>query len=64
MHDFGTQVYFGNMYWDAISVSGKVIWNMPNVSGTYPSRTNTTATTPFTIANGDEISGQIIYEAA
>lgn len=64
MHDSGTAVYNGRLYWDSATAAGKMNVNVDNASATYLTITTTTAAIPFTIAAGDTLGFSFEYEAA
>lgn len=63
-HDNGTNIYFGSLFFDSSTASGKMVANVYLASGTYATRQTTTSSVPFTIASGDTLAFTFEYEGA
>lgn len=62
-HDNGTEIYFGSLFFDSSTASGKILMNaFSTAGGTFVKRATTTATSPYTIAANDTLSFTFDYE--
>lgn len=62
--DSGTAIFNGVLMFDQASASNAIIFYVNGSAATYTNPTSTTATVPFTIAAGDTMGLQFMYEAA